>query len=453
VETIDGAGEWWLPENPDHRVPGWLTYSVEDGARLRLVGALRDAWMDFGPSEGTRAVTEASLTQSGTYPRILGQIGSAAFTLEGCFRSRLENSLFGGGPSTETVHADRVFRGAWFEPGEGAGGDSVSVRLAHLVYWLRPNGLDERHWFPNGERGPGDPVIELSGSHVTSIEIPRPQTELRLEHWLGTDGDRIARRSITQDIVATIRCQEVRSWRDLLTLGGEFQDVVSLAMDRVACIESVSFTHPDLVQQIGDRSVPRSVDLFAKWADRSAWVEPRDLTPSDVLFHFDAVGPDGLARLLDASSRYRAELRRVMATRRERGMYNSDRLLNRCAALESFDRTRRGGQRASFADKITACAGLAGEPFERLVRSIDAWRRVLKRRRDHVAHHLETDGNDDGYIDLVMAESVYFLFVLCLLREADVPTGVFDLIEQNRRVNWLRDQLSTVLSSSPVSDL
>jgi hypothetical protein len=43
VETIDEGGQWWLPEAPDRKLSGWLTFTVDDGARLRLVGSFRDA--------------------------------------------------------------------------------------------------------------------------------------------------------------------------------------------------------------------------------------------------------------------------------------------------------------------------------------------------------------------------------------------------------------------------
>jgi ApeA N-terminal domain 1 len=222
---------------------------------------------------------------------------------------------------------------------------------------------------------------------------------------------------------------------------------VSLAMDRVACIEAVTLFHPDLVDERPNGPPARlPIEMFARWADRAAWVEPKDLPSRDVLFHYHVIGADGLGQLLDAAARYRAELRRVIATRREGRMYNSDRLLNRCAALESFDRQRREPTQCSFKDRITACINFAGEQFERIVNDTETWLRVLKQRRNHVAHHLENDDEDDGFTDLVMADSTYFLFALCFLREAGMPLKVFDLIEDNGRVDWVRRRLSGVLN-------
>jgi hypothetical protein len=448
VETIDEGGEWWLPQAPDRKVSGWLTFTVDDGARLRLVGSFRDLW-DEGVrrDDDSTAMTVDSLEQAGSYPRILGQIGHKPFTLEGCFRTRLNRNLFGGLPA-ETIHVDRMYRGVWYEADEDACGDRIDVNMAHLVHWIRPAALDE-DWRPPMDDGnqSEEPVIKLAANDVPSIVLERPSGTMRLFQALAVKGDGIASRSITQDFVARFDAEDVQPWRELIGAVSELQDVVSLAMDRVACIEAVSLFHPDLVDERPNGPPYRlSIEMFARWADRAAWVEPKDLTPHDVLFHYHVIGADGLGQLLDAATRYRAELRRVIATRREGRMYNSDRLLNRCAALESFDRQRREPSQCSFEDRITACIKLAGEPFERIVNDTETWFRVLRQRRNHVAHHLENDDEDDGFTDLVMADSTYFLFALCFLREAPMPSKVFDLVEDNRRVDWLRRQLLEVLN-------
>jgi len=448
VETIDEGGEWWLPEAPDRKVSGWLTFTVDDGARLRLVGSFRDAW-DEGVrrDDDSTAMTVDSLEQGGSYPRILGQIGRKPFTLEGCFRTRLQRNLFGG-LAAETIHVDRIYRGVWYEADEVACGDRLALNMAHLVHWIRPRALDT-DWPPPVKEGnrSGEPVITLAANEAPSIVLKRRGGTLKLFQALSVEGDAIALRSITQDFVARFDAKDVRPWRELIGAVGELQDVVSLAMDRVACIEAVTLFHPDLIDERPTGPPDRlPIEMFARWADRAAWVDPKDLTSRDVLFHYDVIGADGLGQLLDAAGRYRAELRRVIATRREGRMYNSDRLLNRCAALESFDRQRREAKKGRFRERITACTNLAGEPFERIVNDTDTWFRVLKQRRNHVAHHLENDDEDDGFTDLVMADSTYFLFALCFLREAGMPSRVFDLVEDNRRVDWLRRRLPGVLS-------
>ena len=143
--------------------------------------------------------------------------------------------------------------------------------------------------------------------------------------------------------------------------------------------------------------------------------------------------------LLDVGFKWRAELRRVMATMGSRGGYNSDRLLNRCAALESLDRRLHGRKRRSFRTRMSALADIAGAPFTDVVGDIDAWTKQLRDRRDHVAHHLVLEDPHGGLIDRMLSESAYLLFVLRLLREAHMPNAVFDLALKSKRVRQLRD--------------
>jgi hypothetical protein len=433
METIDNGGEWWLPEAPDRKVSGWLTFTVDDGAQLRLVGSFREVMTGDSTGRGV------------SYPRILGQIENKAFTLEGCHRSTLRRNLFGGVP-TEAIQVDQVYRGVWYEPDEEACGDGIAVKLAHLVYWLRPDALDQVVRRPP-ERGESlnEPVIELAAKDQPSIVLERPTGTLKVVQRLGTKGDGIALSSITQDFVVRFDTDSVLPWRDLIRAVTDFQDVVTLALDRVACVEAVSLFHPDLAEAPSSEPTHRlPIDVFARWSDRAAWVQPKDLVPSDVLFHYRVIGTDGVRRLLDAAAQYRDELRRVSATRGGRIWYHSDRLLNCCAALESFDRQRFGPARRGFKKRIGACISLAGEPFARLVDDTQVWLDVLKQRRDDIAHHLHSLDEADGFTDLLMADSAYLLFALCFFREASMPPTVFDLVENNRRVNWLRSHLSTL---------
>lgn len=53
------------------------------------------------------------------------------------------------------------------------------------------------------------------------------------------------------------------------------------------------------------------------------------------------------------------------------GMVVDDRLLHRCASLESFDRIRTGYKESKFKTRLTRCIELAGSSFETLVEDPD----------------------------------------------------------------------------------
>jgi hypothetical protein len=408
MTTIEIGGEWWLPERPEHRVAGWLSSVSDKGLELRLIGRLRGYHDD----------------PTGSYPRILGDTEKHEFTLETCYRVRYTNVI--GDRGTETIHVGHAFRGCWFAENEVAGGDSIEVQLLHLVHWVKPKGIKVAH--PSAE------TFTASISRLPAIELQCPDGQMSLAQVFGTSGDGQSGYGIEQDVLLVHDADDVRDARDLLKSTGVVRDIVSMALDRSASIEAVSVYHPD----IADGEHREKIDVFAAWADHDDRTEPKVLAGWDCLFFFDDVGVDGFQRLLDVGFNWHAELRRVMATMGARGGYNSDRLLNRCAALESIDRRSHPGRRY-FRERMRAQADIAGEPFAAVVGDFDEWTKQLKSRRDHSAHHLVLDDAHGGLVDLLMAESAYVLFVLRFLREANVPDTVFDLVLKSKRIRQLRD--------------
>ncbi|MBS4754044.1 hypothetical protein KG112_14615 [Nocardioides sp. zg-ZUI104] len=101
MERKEVQGEWWLPENSDHKVPGTLVID-EDAIELTLLGSLRDHTASGipvpGPDGETQGYdfTEESVRKGGVYPRIVGESGMQGYTLEDCFQIQRTN-LFGGG--------------------------------------------------------------------------------------------------------------------------------------------------------------------------------------------------------------------------------------------------------------------------------------------------------------------------------------------------------------------
>ena len=56
MKPFERMGEWWLPENPDRRVSGVLTYGPEDGFSLKLIGSFKDSREWTKPDSSGRSV-------------------------------------------------------------------------------------------------------------------------------------------------------------------------------------------------------------------------------------------------------------------------------------------------------------------------------------------------------------------------------------------------------------
>jgi hypothetical protein len=96
------AGLWWLPDDPDERVPGVLRYDPETGLELSLIGAFEDR-ITSHPSPGTLLVHEGRRT----WDVIQGAAEQREITLLDCF-PRKGKRTFGArvkSPDKQTVAA------------------------------------------------------------------------------------------------------------------------------------------------------------------------------------------------------------------------------------------------------------------------------------------------------------------------------------------------------------
>jgi len=189
------------------------------------------------------------------------------------------------------------------------------------------------------------------------------------------------------------------------------------------------------------KNLRHDITYYIRWSNRSAPCEP--VKDHDMYFTFDSLGGiDGVGRWLAVAANYRTELGRVMATRYREGMLLEDRIMNVSAALDSFDKHRRGtGKRVKYAERIRHCVNLAGRPFlDLIVIDPGQWvERVVNTRAD-LAHQRERFRTDGSVGDHLLAEQLFWLFALCLLRLADAPKAVYEGIDTHAEIRWLTER-------------
>jgi len=444
VTSWEHKGEWWLPGRENEKVPGTLRHDADEGTSLDLLGALSPS-----QSGGHRlaSVTGADVPRrSGTYPRIHGQVGGSAYTLDDCFRSQLRRS-WPGEFMNEKIVVNKIYKGPWFDVDEPVQATRILVAMRHLAYWLGKTGLEQ-----------------VDGSMIAGQDLDAPRrpwstqvaceldaetvalargTTVSFSQTLRSAGDGVRELHLEQDFVLGIEVLSPTSIEDLLEQVSDIRDLVSIGTQRTACYERITLQSPDLVRSIGDREVPEPVEFFANWLDRGTRSDKANVHLHEMLFTFEGLGGmDGVRRWAQVAAVHRTALVRVMATKYVGQMYVSDTLLNRVAALEAVDRTRYK-DRLSLRKRLERCADLAGRPFELLVGDPDSWTKKIVRQRDIVAHHLGR--LPDGSEHLFLADSAYWLFVMCMLRLADVPSAVFARIEKDRHIEWLAPRIQAVL--------
>lgn len=127
-EKFEYQGYWWLPAEPDRRVPGTLKFDPDDGVGLEVFGSLES------PKEGATNFLEPEL--------ILGlSLNGRLITLH--LRSP---GVIPGLPGLVTYSyyaVDTIFVGEHFERSEDLGFERLSVEYLHLA-WARESGFDIR---------------------------------------------------------------------------------------------------------------------------------------------------------------------------------------------------------------------------------------------------------------------------------------------------------------------
>jgi hypothetical protein len=443
LEDIEVGGLWWLPGREDRKVPGTFTFDTEHGGRLTLVGALRDnvavpALTEDG--DFTLGISADDVEAAGTYDWILGLANGTFFTLQKAFETNRSGN-FWEETNHQVIQVGRTFRGAHFNDTVPASGNELAIQLEGLSYWVGRSGLTSRQ---EVEAGSKEPRFILTGKPLETDSIQLTGGgNLHLEHWvrLGITPDTL---TIRNNFQVKFSYGDPQPVDELLDVASDLQDLVSIGIGGAAEFEHVGLYHPDVYFPVGDTREPEEITVGAHWTA----VGSGDLKPryTKLVFNLREFGGlTGVARWLAVAQKHRSTLSRVMATYYATNMYVSDRYLNRLAALEALDRTEGGEKNKSFERRLKWCVTTAGPAIDTLVDNTDAWIATLVSDRNDIAHHFGRRLREESAEQFFLAESAYWLYILCLLRLSDAPDAVFDDIVQHEKFQLLKRRLARFL--------
>jgi hypothetical protein len=126
IEPFQCKGQWWLPEKPDERVSGILTYVPQEGASLALIGSFTDS------------VT--ALTGSFSLEIVLGESDLGFVTLHDC----IETQLTIGSTSSSNLKVRNVLLGHHFSNETDIKFEKLFVRYSSLDEWVNRSGFDKK---------------------------------------------------------------------------------------------------------------------------------------------------------------------------------------------------------------------------------------------------------------------------------------------------------------------
>jgi ApeA N-terminal domain 1 len=412
IVNLDLEGYFWLPTRLEDKTAGRLTFDQSGSGTLRLLG---------------------SLPLRGKDGRVIGQCHDGYYTLESCF---VRNDTITSSLVTQEILVGYALGGVAYDPDEEPLFDRIEFRSAGLTEWVQPPPIAEdlRWTNPDGTEGP----LKLELMPFAAQSIVLPSGELKLAQSRGFTGDGLRERTLTQSMSLNWKLSHEATLADVVALASDVQDLISIGTDRVAAYDYIHLYHKDLTHN----GHPHAVRLIIPWLARPATDKPR-LYPHDMAFTFDDIGGmTGIRRWLDAAHTYQSMLGHVMNTYYV-DMLTDVKLAFRAAALHGLHRTWKGYER-NLKDALVQLADLAGDPFTKLTGDPQAWCDKAKDERNNLAHHYQRLIHQTSSDLYYSAEVSYWLFVLCMMRLADLPNAAFDRVSQCPQFEWLRQQLNPV---------
>lgn len=433
MEELDVDGLFWLAGQPDKKVAGRLKFDAANGAELNLIGAFHGL-----PSSGTHDLQDVFSPQS-EHSRIFGVAGKRLLTLDRCMH---------GGTSMGTLDIVReryfpevILSGVHFEEDEPLEFNAVHLELQHLEHWVWKSGIQTN--IESDGTGRGISEIQVSFTPLPKSVVTTDIGTLELKHTFGFRPDPVIETTITQGCSIGMRFDKPYPLEDAIKVGSTLQNLLTVGVHSLSHFEKVMLSHPALVRTLSSgREVTDSIYVYAQFRGSNVQKQERTIHPAEMLFTFEDIGGlDGVAKWLKTSAKFRLVIDSLLSHWYLPTIYTDDRLLNMIIAAEALHRIRIKKQNFDFCDALIDLAVLAGDPFKAIVRDVESWaKEVVQARINHLVHR-GLHGNLEGKRMYDLSESLYFLVVLCLLRECGIPEETLSKMQNHRRFGWVSEQL------------
>ena len=432
MRDLDLAGTFWIADKPERRVAGRLTFSDAHGLELGLIGSLHDP--EAVLAKQTRPVTRVPLEEllgSNNEPvRILGETTEGYVTLDHCLRTSGKFPLFGVPRTAQEVYSgDVALLGAHFCTDEPLVFTGATVRIQNFQHWVGMSSVSIELDYDEDSKELEEVRIVDKPRENLAVTTRLGKVNMVFESVLG--GDHVVESTIRQNHVVELGFLEPQSLRYTLGVCTSLRDLVTIGTDGPAAIDSVSLSHADLT---------RTMNFYAQLIGTERFKGNRPPHPREMLFTFEGIGGlQGLAKWLEVAQKYELVVAALVSPQYRPPWYVEHRFFDGITATETLVRIRTQQEHINR-HKVKQLAHKAGAIFEALVGDVDQWTdRVWDARRDKLIHRGLHE--DDRPLLYWLAESLYFLVVLCLLNECGVSDGTLASIQQHRRFQLVAREL------------
>ena len=367
--------------------------------------------------------------------RILGASDGSCYTLEGCGLTLASEAVFGANefPSKEEYYVNTVLAGCHATDPGTPSVHAFSVQLKNLERWAGVDGVSVQ--YDTDETGKWARKIELSCKLLEEEATNADFGRLSIAHTLRVRSSKRIDWSIRQGCKAYVTYRTPTSLTGVFEMVGNLSALVSIATDRSSSIVELRIRIANGSHKSDDDTSSWATvyaDLLASHGRRKA----RPIREMDYLFGFrDIGGVAGLCKWITTDAQFNSAVGEILHYWHVDRPYIGNRIVGLSIAAERIYRWVFNISDVSVKlNRVFRRLARAVCPaFESVVGDIEEWTAEITQTR-HNAAHGDLGGNDDRAYAL--AESIYLLVVLNLLRKTGADAQVLSQIGQHHR--WAR---------------
>ncbi len=325
TENFTTFGYWWLPENPDHQLPGMLKYEVGEPIKLEMLGAFNEEWHK-GNLAGNIETPILGIDSKGR-----------AFTLFHCHYSMTLH--FPGCPTT-LLTSQLAFDGVHFNNLEEAVFNNISVYFSYLYEWFEPPTKQLRYTFID------DKIHSISISYMPIPKIAVDiENNILIEVGVHANIPTVPARevSFSEAVFLVISKGEKCGFYDLIKIIYQVKSFFKLAMQKRISILKLS-GQTEKANYTTDSGEKRyeEVKIYHYGIEKSS----EAVKIEDILFSYKDIEsrfPKIIRKWLDLYEKIEPVLN-IHSVLMERETYIEHAFLDITQALETFHRQLRNNQ-------------------------------------------------------------------------------------------------------------
>ena len=273
-EEFKRSGYFWLPSEPDEKLPG--TLSISDGGHIELEVIGR-----FG--NRVEVLLNADLKP---IERIVGHIEKDEFvTLDDCYYKTLPLSLMGG-ISKSLIHVGKVFIGVRYDEGESTVFNNLTFSVEGIDEWVGISGISVEHHFEERTA-----TISYQPPEDISINLDNGMQLLITFHWTLPGAPIIKEARISQKTYFQLVSEEERELKEFTSVVHKITNFLCFVIDKTVSLDSMSATADNLRQDLGGGQT-RLVPVNIYYSSRPYSKDEPKIHQHDVLLGFAKIQSD-----------------------------------------------------------------------------------------------------------------------------------------------------------------